>query len=217
MNSGRLTLTELSHRSGVTPRTVHFYIQQGLLRPAGTPGPGAKYDEGHFARLRLIRRLQRDHLPLAEIRKRLEAMDDEAIRMAVAELGADRPSEPTAALDYVRLLLGRDEEGETSCAGRIAASAIPPAAPWVAPDLSPETDDALSLGVFASRMAAAPPEPAAQTLAARPPVAERSQWERYSLAPDIELHVRRPLSRDQNRRVERLLALARNIFDEELP
>ena len=41
-----------------------------------------------------------------------------------------------------------------------------------------------------------------------------SQWERIEIAPDVELHVRRPLSRHQNRAVERLIAFARNLFQE---
>lgn len=217
MESSRLTLKELSHRSSVTPRTVHFYIQQGLLPPAGSPGPGAKYNEGHLARLRLIRRLQQEHLPLAEIRKRLEAMGDEAIRMAVAESTADQHPEPASALDYVRRLLARDQRGEATRLDRIALNAVTPAARPLIPVAAAESARALSLGVLASRIGATPPEPTAQAPAPRPSVAERSQWERYSLAPDIELHVRRPLSRDQNRRVERLLARAHDIFDEDLP
>jgi hypothetical protein len=43
----------------------------------------------------------------------------------------------------------------------------------------------------------------------------RAQWERLSLAPDVELHVRRPLTREINRRVEKLLSLARQIFEED--
>ena len=43
----------------------------------------------------------------------------------------------------------------------------------------------------------------------------KSQWERISLAPDVELHVRRPLTREANRRVEKLLDLARHILQEE--
>ena len=35
-------LKELCAVSGVTPRTVHFYIQQGLLPPAGSAGPGPR-------------------------------------------------------------------------------------------------------------------------------------------------------------------------------
>ena len=45
----------------------------------------------------------------------------------------------------------------------------------------------------------------------------RSQWEHFSLAPDVELHVRRPVSREDNRRIERLLEAAREIFNEDLP
>jgi hypothetical protein len=46
------------------------------------------------------------------------------------------------------------------------------------------------------------------------PTRERSQWERISLTDDVELHVRRPLSRIDNRRVERLLEAARRLFEE---
>ena len=44
---------------------------------------------------------------------------------------------------------------------------------------------------------------------------ERSHWERIPLTGDIELHVRRPLSRVDNRRVDRLLEQARQILIEE--
>ena len=50
---------------------------------------------------------------------------------------------------------------------------------------------------------------------ARPRQVIKSTWERITLARDVELHVRRPLSREQNRLVERLLNEARTIFPEE--
>jgi len=50
-----------------------------------------------------------------------------------------------------------------------------------------------------------------------PPAAERSQWERISLTPDLELHLRRPLSREHNKLVERLLAYARRLLEEDAP
>ena len=50
---------------------------------------------------------------------------------------------------------------------------------------------------------------------ASPSPSGKSQWERISLAPDVELHVRRPLTRETNRRVEKLLDLARHILQEE--
>ena len=42
----------------------------------------------------------------------------------------------------------------------------------------------------------------------------RSQWERFTLAEGMELHVRRPLSRTEQRQLEKLMSAARNIFDE---
>jgi DNA-binding transcriptional MerR regulator len=55
--------------------------------------------------------------------------------------------------------------------------------------------------------------PAPTYAATEPPetTPHRSQWDRIVIEPDIELHVRRPLSRTQNQRVERLLAFAREL------
>jgi hypothetical protein len=42
-----------------------------------------------------------------------------------------------------------------------------------------------------------------------------SQWERIVLNDDLELHIRRPLSRERNRFVDRLLAFAKQMTLEE--
>src|SRR6186713_3190387 len=99
----RYSLTELADLAGVTPRTVRYYLAQGLLPAVGQTGPGSKYGEGHLARLRLIRRLQAEHLPLAEIRRRLAQLSDTDIEeLAVA----DAPAPPSdSALDYLRTVL----------------------------------------------------------------------------------------------------------------
>ena len=87
-------------------RTVRYYQSQGLLSSSGTSGPGAKYGEAHLARLRLIRRLQREHLPLAEIRRQLDEIDDATIA-TLAE--AEPPELPAdSALEYVRRVLEPD-------------------------------------------------------------------------------------------------------------
>ena len=98
------SLQDLADLAGVSPRTVRYYVAQGLLPSPGQTGPGARYTGGHLARLRLIRRLQREHLPLAEIRNRLAQLDDETI---AGLLEADAPAPPdSSALDYVRAVLG---------------------------------------------------------------------------------------------------------------
>jgi hypothetical protein len=46
------------------------------------------------------------------------------------------------------------------------------------------------------------------------PLQGRSQWERIQLDDGIELHVRRPLTRHQQRLLDKLLAEVRRIFEE---
>ena len=150
-----IDLTALADRAGVSIRTVRYYIQQGLLPKPEARGPGAHYKEEHLDRLLLIKRLQREHLPLAEIRRVLES--------SAGELPA-----PRSARDYIRSVLGEP-------AAHFAAST--------------------------------PPED--------PPPPSRSQWERITLAPDIELHIRRPLARAVNRQVERVIDAARDILEED--
>jgi hypothetical protein len=69
-------------------------------------------------------------------------------------------------------------------------------------------------------LAAAPapaPVPAAAPAPAEPTVrpGDRSQWERIVLAPDVELHIRRPLPRAQNKQVDRLVTIARELLEED--
>src|SRR5687768_13506854 len=165
-------LQELCAEAGVTPRTVRYYIQQGLLPAPDAQGPSTRYGRGHLDRLRLIRDLQAEHQPLAVIRQRLESLGDEDVRRLVKTLSTQKPA-PSSAVDYVRSVLRES----------------------------------------APRYAVRPSAPAASLPAPSTPV--RAQWERLSIAPDVELHVRRPLTREINRRVEKLLALARQIFEED--
>ncbi len=190
-------LVELSKRAGVTPRTVRYYVQQGLLPSPGTRGPAARYDAAHLERIRLIRRLQQEHLPLAEIRLRLERMDDDEVRAA---LRAPEERPPSSALDYVRQVLSG---GAPVTRATMAMSAPPPEA-MVSP-LSRQAPRDLFVDESS---------PVSKEAVGRE---QRSQWERITLAPDVELHVRRPLSRAQNRLVERLIELARRALEEGAP
>lgn len=205
------SLTELADLAGVTTRTVRYYLAQGLLPAVGQTGPGSKYGEGHLTRLRLIRRLQAEHLPLAEIRRRLEGLTDSDIRALVA---SETPAPPTdSALDYLRTVLG----GGTAPMPPVPPPTPAPAsAPSVVPSQSPprllrrmsSVSDASPL--FSSSVPASPAEadPAAPTL-------ERSQWERIALSPDVELHIRRPLTRAHQKGVDRLVTIARELLEED--
>ncbi|MEO7270633.1 MAG: MerR family transcriptional regulator [Vicinamibacterales bacterium] len=184
MSESEFDLKALSERARVTPRTVHFYVQQGLLPPASSPGPGARYGEGHVQRLALIRLLQKQHLPLAEIAKRLKGLSDRQVSALILETQARAPSPRGSALEYIREVL---------------SNGPPPSDQSFAPRQS-------------SAVSASPP--AAYQSAAG---SARSQWDRFLLTDGIEVHVRRPLARSQQRQLDRLLAAGRHIFEEEQP
>ncbi len=98
------TIIELSALSGLSVRTIRYYLAQGLIPSADKEGPATRYPGATLARLRLITRLRDAHLPLAEIRKRLAAMSD--ARGDRARRGARGSVAHGSALDYVRSVLG---------------------------------------------------------------------------------------------------------------
>ncbi|MDB4932342.1 MAG: Transcriptional regulator, MerR family [Myxococcaceae bacterium] len=98
MNDGRpqrFKLDELAERAGVSPRTVRYYVQRGLLPAPEFKGPDTAYDEGHLHRLRAIRVLQERHLPLDAIEATLASRSAEEIaRIAKGRVpdGVDAPA-----------------------------------------------------------------------------------------------------------------------------
>ena len=226
------SLADLARLADVTPRTVRYYIAQGLLPAPEAAGPATRYGEGHLARLRLIRRLQRDHLPLAEIRARLERMGDDEIVAALAATDAQEPPMPTSTaetLAYVRDLMTRSG---VSPRFYDQPTQPPPSAPAPmsmpllkrthaareVPDEFPMRDTPSLPGpgpAPAPMWLPVPPPASPASPASRPQTVDRSTWEHLSITPDIEIHVRRPLDRRSNKLVERLARIARDLFDDE--
>ncbi len=216
------TIVDLARLTGLNVRTIRYYIAQGLIPASGEFGPGAHYRQGHLDRLRLTRRLQEQHQPLAEIRRRLEVMSDTEVASLIDQAGrAVQEAPPTSALEYVRELLGESKPILP------AASSAPPAAP------APLRPRSMPIAVYSVEGAssgsaqladqiaadlaagAASPAPADATEpGAGRGVPERSQWERLSLGPNVEIHIRRPLSRREQKRVERLITIARQVLKE---
>lgn len=201
------SLQDLSDLAGVTPRTVRYYIAQGLLPSPGRAGPGTTYADGHLNRLRLIRRLQREHLPLVEIRSRLAALDDATVA-ALVEAPASEPA-AGSAIDYIRGILEGD--GSPGQMLRNPSSDVSSSGSPIGPPPSPSPGNSVALEVPGFRLAES------SQIYAETPAPDRSQWDRILLAPDVELHVRRPFGRRQHKRVERLIEIARELLEEDQP
>jgi DNA-binding transcriptional MerR regulator len=86
-------LSELAEAVGVSPRTVRYYVQRGLLPAPPFKGPDTVYGEEHLLRLKAIRVLQARFLPLDAIQVELARLTPEALQ-ALAEA---EPSTPPAA------------------------------------------------------------------------------------------------------------------------
>jgi DNA-binding transcriptional MerR regulator len=72
----RYTMADLEAETGISPRTIRFYITQGLLPAAKGRGMGATYGPVHLLRLKAISLLKANHTPLEDIRRQLDTMRD---------------------------------------------------------------------------------------------------------------------------------------------
>ncbi|HUG30446.1 MAG TPA: MerR family transcriptional regulator [Candidatus Limnocylindria bacterium] len=233
------SIADLARLTGVSVRTIRYYLAQGLLPTSGESGPGAHYGDGHLHRLQLTRRLQEQHLPLAEIRRRLAELTDAEVATLVATPPEPAQATTSSALDYIKTVLGTEpaELATPPSPAMLKLAAVPPGTDRRGPSLlrraaqpgiprmrdepapTPGGDPAASGAVaevpvafLPSDLQGSPPEPRTAT---EPPGPERSQWDRLSLGPNVEIHVRRPLSRLEQRRVERLITIARQVLKED--
>lgn len=98
-------LDELAKAAAVSPRTVRYYVQRGLLSPPVFRGKDTAYGPEHLRRLRAIRRLQDLYWPLdgiqAELARRTEdeidALADGRDSPVPAAASPAPPSAPAAA------------------------------------------------------------------------------------------------------------------------
>ena len=175
---------ELADLAAVTPRTIRYYVSIGLLPAPESAGPRTRYSDGHLKRLRLIRQLQQQHLPLAEIGERIARLDDEAVDAALDEGLALKPAD--SALDYINSIQG----GQAP-------------APSERKEVTPNR-----LGAPALRLAE--PDPARY----KPALDTRTRWERVQLSESVELHIREPLGKRKHQQIERLIRLGRELLEE---
>ena len=150
------------NRSGVlTPRTIRYYIAEGLLPK---PDGRGRFTNVHQNRLLLIQRFKDAYLPLAEIRARVAPLTDAEVLVAV-----ESPNAP----EDVRALAEPEEDAAAYIMRlrRGGAMSRTPAVPSAA----------------VTREAA----PTLKTAPRSKEGTESQSWQRFTLAPGLELHVRR--------------------------
>lgn len=69
-----LTVGEIAARSGVAVSALHFYEAQGLIHSIRSAGNQRRFPRGMLRRIAVIKVAQRTGVPLAEIKRALDAL-----------------------------------------------------------------------------------------------------------------------------------------------
>ena len=140
-----LSIGELAERTGVTRRTIRYYVEIGLLPPPSGAGKAAMYGEERLERLDLIKKLQSIRLSLEEIREQLAGRRrDKVLRaMTLSEspmLMRSAEPMPSTAAEYIASLrelgLGYEQRGMPD----VERAAAYDAEPWVRVTITPDVE-----------------------------------------------------------------------------
>ncbi len=74
-------IAEIERLSGISRRTIHFYLQQGLLHaPRRTGKTMAYYDESHLSKLAFIQKSKQAGVPLIAIKEKISAGEPSTLK-----------------------------------------------------------------------------------------------------------------------------------------
>jgi DNA-binding transcriptional MerR regulator len=198
-----LSIEDLEKHSGLPIRTLHYYMQEGLLPGPDKRGKYASYSQEHLDRLDLILILKEMHLPLREIRRLFDSLtpaeiqhyraDQEDLLNKIKSVKPDETtpvsdSQSSSALDYIKGLeqahgmLREFRNNQTYLPNRVQE------------EIHLEKVNSLGLDRAAS-----------------PPQEER--WRRVVLADGIELHTRETRDKEMLYKIKRLMSFAQSLFE----
>jgi DNA-binding transcriptional MerR regulator len=202
------SLEELTARSGVTTRTVRYYITEGLLPPPHNAGPRATYSDTHLNRLRLINRLKEAYLPLREIRRQLQALSDEEIGAAVV---AD-PSPPDDAHDPGDRQRSRSVPGEMRFQQADSRESAADYLKRVSSEPEQDDRDHIRRRLPAPPMAPRPGIPWIDPTSPAAPEAGTT-WKRLAIAPEAELLIEEDAYERRRQQIDSAIEWMRRILN----
>lgn len=199
-----LTIDDLEKHSGLPVRTLHYYMQEGLLPGPDKRGKYATYSQEHLDRLDLILILKEMHLPLKEIRTLLESLtpfeiqhyrDDQEDLLAKLKAAKPEEDQPTSvadssnALEYIK---GLEEAHGVIRELRNNQTYFSKPLPREIQAQQPE----FSLGLDRAES-----------------VPQEERWRRVVLTDGIELHTRETRDKETLNKIKRLVSFARSLFE----
>jgi DNA-binding transcriptional MerR regulator len=199
-------ISELEEASGVSRRTIHYYIARGLLPPPDGAGLAARYGETHLLRLRLIEVLKRASLRLEGVREMLDAMSPEDLR----RLTGYAEEHPSLGGEALRAWAVRAATRSPEASGFVAPGFTPVAGRLDA--LASPVDDALKDSNLRDRYHTRRME---RTSGLDRYPEEASTWQRMRVLPDLEIHFRPRSDSRFTARLYTVVEFIRRTFGEE--
>jgi len=202
--SEEYTLEDLENMSGLSIRTLRFYIQEGLLPGPDTRGKFARYSQNHLDTIRFIDRLKKVHMPLKQIRHLLETMSNEDIERIIQ-------SQSGGNLIFSSPQLFIEEED----AGKMKGDQKKSSALEYIRSLE-DLHGSLKINESDTRYYA-PPTPSRVSAPIKEdptiqPVKNGETWHRIRLADGLELQVREPMSEEKEQAVKELIVVTNKLF-----
>ena len=183
-----LSIEELAEQAQVSPRTVRYYIGEGLMPGPGARGKSASYGGDHLTRLLLIRRLLEQGMPLAEVKRVTGALSPDDVRGLLREedqraATLERAAEAPSPREYVSELLRQAQARRQQT------------------------------GLVSRTPSGSAPKKTTATPFGGPPSASTA-WERIEIAPGIELQIRADVAARYRKILDRFIAMLHAEMDE---
>ncbi|MHB8933060.1 MAG: MerR family transcriptional regulator [Bellilinea sp.] len=189
MNTEDYLIHELAEKAGISVRTIRYYISEGLLPAPDTKGRYATFSEEYRLRLELILKLKDAFLPLKEIRDRIVGLDQTQIKELLDQFDA-------ANANNLNAMIASDAP-----AHEVKERPLTGALDYLANMLGDQ------------QLAKSPRNiPAPLVQPQRRSNAEVETWQRISLAPGLELHVRPAEEPYYRERIRQIVEFARIQF-----
>ena len=184
-----MTIEELADFVGISVRTVRYYISARLLPGPGTRGRGTRYTEAHLSRLRLIRSLVDQHVPINEIRDRMLGLSEpEILRLQSVidrqQRALTRASESASGREYLEALIRR----RTGSRETSSPAAEDPTFTGADSRLAARAISRASVLAFAEAFDLTQEVPVSNVLSAGER-SEASAWHRILVSDGVEVHV----------------------------
>lgn len=197
-------ISELADLTGVSTRTIRYYIEEGLLPSPEIQGKYAVFGEEYVYRLKLIKFLKDAYLPLREIKLLLDQWDIGQIRDKLVEFEQD-PAEAARNLGVVAPstlpssdIIVKESASEYLSQVMNRKERINRNRPQRSPARNQNAENQFALLQAEYMKMETPPE--------------QDSWQRFRLGEGIELWVRQPVSPDLQRKLDSIMEQARNLF-----